>query len=218
MEINLLQALGERFQTDKAKHNFLRFYDQYFSQFRDQDIRFLEIGIFFGASLKMWRQYFKRAIIDCADRDTNLFNHVPENVNCFKIDQKNPESLINFYNLKSRHGYDIILDDGNHTVFSNQLTFKCLWPLIKPSGIYVIEDVHTSLDVESYNSDMCSHTTLEFAKSLIDKTAFESTVVVNGVQTQLIDKSFFRSVLSQISDVNLYQGTQNSYTLLIKKT
>ena len=39
-------------------HHYIPLYDRYFSRFRGQPIRFLEIGVSEGGSLQLWRQYF----------------------------------------------------------------------------------------------------------------------------------------------------------------
>ena len=40
--------------------------------------------------------------------------------------------------------FDIIIDDGGHTFQQQQVSFRHLFPLLKPDGLYVIEDVETS--------------------------------------------------------------------------
>jgi len=39
-------------------------------------------------------------------------------------------------------GFDIILDDGSHVPNHMFITFASMWPLIRPGGVYLIEDVH----------------------------------------------------------------------------
>ena len=39
-------------------HHYIPIYDRYFSSFRGGKIRFLEIGVGEGGSLRMWRKYF----------------------------------------------------------------------------------------------------------------------------------------------------------------
>ena len=38
-------------------------------------------------------------------------------------------------------GYDIIIDDGSHVPKHMLLTFRHLWPYVRPGGMYVIEDI-----------------------------------------------------------------------------
>lgn len=45
--------------------------------------------------------------------------------------------------IKNKYGnnFDIILDDGLHTIEAQIKTFKNFWPLLKKNGIYLIEDI-----------------------------------------------------------------------------
>ena len=39
-------------------HHYFEIYERHFSRFRDRPIRMLEIGVFRGGSLRMWKQFF----------------------------------------------------------------------------------------------------------------------------------------------------------------
>ena len=39
----------------------------------------------------------------------------------------------------------MILDDGSHHMLDQQITLGYLFPLLKPKGLFFIEDLHTSL-------------------------------------------------------------------------
>ncbi len=60
-----LDALGLKHRTDKASsgHDYLTFFDSFFAPLRDQPITLLEIGVFNGASLRTWEEYFPRGKI-----------------------------------------------------------------------------------------------------------------------------------------------------------
>ena len=59
-------------------------------------------------------------------------------------DQSKREDLRKFID-KYDGQYDIIIDDGGHTMDQQQISFGFLFKYLKKGGIYVIEDVHTSL-------------------------------------------------------------------------
>ena len=40
--------------------------------------------------------------------------------------------------------YDVVIDDGGHTMDQQITSFKVLWPHVKRHGVYVIEDLNTS--------------------------------------------------------------------------
>ena len=143
-----LTILANRYGSDKGtehgdKHNFTETYEKYFRRFKDKKINILEIGVNNGSSLKMWYDYFPNATIYGADiNDKSEFTN--ERVKCVVLNQSKKEDLKEFAkNINIT--FDIIIDDGSHHISDQQLTFGCLFPLLKDNGIYVIEDLHTSL-------------------------------------------------------------------------
>lgn len=81
--------------------------------------------------------------------------------------------------------FDVIIDDGGHTM-SQQLTsvFKLL-PIVKPGGFYVIEDLETSLGSKPANVIGYASTTLGLIKDLVDdvqkKAPQKKTPIANNV-------------------------------------
>ena len=55
--------LNGSYDTDKLSLNYLDSYDQFFAPLLDRDIRMLELGIFKGGSMLLWRDYFKKGVI-----------------------------------------------------------------------------------------------------------------------------------------------------------
>ncbi len=63
---------------------------------------------------------------------------------------------------------DLIVDDGGHRMEQQITSFKELYSLVKPNGIYCIEDLATSY-LSSYGGGFKnSHSAIEFIKELID--------------------------------------------------
>src|SRR6185503_20962416 len=44
--------------------------------------------------------------------------------------------------------FDLIVDDGGHTMEQQQVSLGFLFPQLRPGGLYVIEDLHTSFAQE----------------------------------------------------------------------
>ena len=54
-----LSKLGHKHKCDKyTDHLYTQIYDNYFHPLKNHDIKLFEIGIYRGASLKMWNDYF----------------------------------------------------------------------------------------------------------------------------------------------------------------
>ena len=132
-------------RTDKGPegHDFTEVYERFFLPMRTEPIRILEIGIDQGGSLLMWSDYFPKAEIfgiDIEDRSSME----TERVFTFVADQAKREQLGAFL-AKYPGPYDIVLDDGGHSMEQQQVSLGFLFPHVRPGGYYVIEDVHTSL-------------------------------------------------------------------------
>jgi len=145
-----LTEIGTQCKTDKATwHKFTDLYENYYGSFRKDPIRLLEIGVYKGASLKMWHEYFSNGIIfgmdNCGITDSTV---TPESVKAlekdrmkiFLGDQSNRKDLKKFI---EEHGgdFDTIIDDGLHYQEHQQVSFGFLFPYIKSGGVYVIEDL-----------------------------------------------------------------------------
>lgn len=146
--MKLLTTLANKYGSDKGNqygscHGFTDVYDTQLSSIRQSATSVLEIGVNDGASLKMWYEYFPRAIIYGVDID-NKSQYDNERVVCNILDQSSKEYLEHFANNIGLE-FDFIIDDGSHHMQDQQLTFGYFFPLLKSGGIYVIEDLHTSL-------------------------------------------------------------------------
>jgi len=58
-----LCKIGQKFQTDKPGYGYTRIYYEIMKDKRDEPVNFFEIGIYFGASLKMWNEFFQKGTI-----------------------------------------------------------------------------------------------------------------------------------------------------------
>lgn len=151
---------------DKWTHYF-EVYDREFSKYRRKKIRMLEIGVFEGGSLQMWSDYF--------GEDADIIG-VDINPRCKGFEQKKihieigSQEDFGFLNyLKNKYGeFDIILDDGGHTMRQQCLSFHTLFPMVKNGGIYLCEDCHTSY-MEPWGGGYRKDTSFwELAKRLTD--------------------------------------------------
>jgi len=148
-----------------AKHlTYFSVYDQYLSKFRKSKIVFVEIGIFSGGSLFMWRDFFgPKARIIGIDMNPDAKKWESEGFEIFIGDQSNPKFWLDFFDKVG--DVDIILDDGGHTYEQQIVTATSCIPKIKEGGILLVEDVHTSFFSEfGFPS---KYTFSEWAKSKI---------------------------------------------------
>ena len=161
--MGLLHDIGFKYGTDKATfHKYLDFYEQHLPD-RNFRGRLLEIGVMDGLSVRMWREYYPYAEIvgiDTKDNLDALYNDywkVPKTVKLLQLDGTKAKDV------KALGMFDIIIDDGSHKTADQQASYKLLWKQLTPGGVYIIEDLHTSLLPEYVNSKL---NTLDWLKTL----------------------------------------------------
>jgi hypothetical protein len=144
---NELTRLAEGTETDKGLrgHYYTELYDVFFLPLKNGAAKILEIGIASGDSLKMWMDYFPRATIYGIDivPKTKLDS---ARIKTFVADQADRTQLESFIG-KFGGDFDIIIDDGGHLMNQQQISLGFLFKYVKPGGYYIIEDLHTSLQL-----------------------------------------------------------------------
>jgi hypothetical protein len=144
-------------ETDKAPalrtgnarpHLYHTAYQKYFGPLRNRAVRLLEIGIgcgqkFVGASIPVWREY-----LPCVH--LTMFEYQRECAELYRRqvdelvtgDQSKTEDLDRALRLGPFH---LIVDDGGHTMRQQIVSLRHLLPALPPGGIYVMEDMQTSV-------------------------------------------------------------------------
>ena len=129
------------FETDKVNHGFMKVYNPLFLSMENVN-KVLEIGIYEGGSLKMLSHFFKDAIIHGIDiLDKNYLD--TDKIKTHIYNQEIKEDLNDFIE-KNGGEFDLIIDDGGHTMKQQQVSFGVLFRHLKSGGVYILEDLHTS--------------------------------------------------------------------------
>lgn len=146
-----LGRLATYYGTDKwgPLHQYTKRYEQHLGPWRDRRLTILEIGVGGyedpadgGESLRMWKQYFPRAVVcglDIVDKRALAQPRMP----IFQADQSDPDSLIAVIDEIGRP--DIIIDDGSHVSAHVIASFNALFPYLRHDGLYFVEDLQTAL-------------------------------------------------------------------------
>ena len=140
-----LSRLATKYDTDKGPrtHDYTGLYEHFFHPTKDQVRKVCEIGVFEGASLKMFRDYFPKAVVCGIDIHDSSWLDSPT-IKTFVADQADRAKLKKFIDAHGKD-FDIILDDGGHTMRQQQISFGYLFKYLRPGGYYIIEDVHSCL-------------------------------------------------------------------------
>jgi hypothetical protein len=151
-----LNEIGIKYNTDKASvarrqdgsecigHNYLGFYEQFFSEFRDQKIKVLELGVGpewrSGASLFAFREYFSSGEVIGADIRATSASVAGERIRIEIGDLGEVGFLEQLRTIEPM----ILIDDASHFWHHQVLAVCELWQSVQKGGIYVCEDIHTS--------------------------------------------------------------------------
>jgi hypothetical protein len=125
--------------------HYFDIYDRHFHRFRDQEVHLLEIGIYSGGSLDMWRDYFgPKAHIYGVDIEPACRVYENDKVKVFIGDQADRQFWSEF--RQAVPVLDIVIDDGGHLPEQQIVSAEELLPHLRPGGIYCCEDVHGELN------------------------------------------------------------------------
>lgn len=167
--------------VDKWTH-YLDAYERHFASYREAgNVHMLEIGVFQGGSLELWRKYFgDDATIFGVDINPECAKRV-DAPNQVRIGSQDDPSFLR--SVASELGeIDIILDDGSHVAKHQLASFDVLFPLLRDGGIYVIEDLHTAYWPGGYEGGYRRKgSAIELVKQIIDD--MHSTYHNKGFQT-----------------------------------
>ena len=167
---NPLEALYYRHEGRIAYkwHHYLEVYDRHLARFRGRQVRILELGIFFGGSLQIWKSYFgEHAVVHGIDIDPACA--------LFSEDQIVPhigsQADDNFLKqvVEQMGGVDVVIDDASHRGSDQITSFEVLYPLMDANGVYICEDTRASYWSEYEGGYRKPGTFIEYAKGLIDR-------------------------------------------------
>lgn len=139
-------------------------YEQALNAFDFKPRTILELGLYDGGSLALWNELFEPFMlvgVDIQTRgDSKYFtdymskNRLERRVKTYwGVDQKDSETLHKIYNENYDYGLDMIIDDASHFYEESKISFETLYPLLRPGGLYIIEDWQWSHWKEFQNHD-----------------------------------------------------------------
>lgn len=154
--------------------HYFEIYERHFHQFRGKDMSLLEFGVLHGGSLQMWKHYFGQgARITGVDINPRCATLAEERIDIVIGNQEDRNSLRGI--VAERPPFDIIIDDGGHTMTQQITTFQEMWFSLKEGGVYLCEDTHTSYWPAFGGGYRQPGTFIEYTKNLLDQlTAWHS--------------------------------------------
>jgi len=178
-------------------------YQRYFASLRTKRLNLLEIGVGGyeypdrgGESLRMWKAYFRKSRIVGIDiYDKSQLRE--QRIDIRRADQTDSVTLTRL--SREYHGFDIIIDDGSHRNDHVIATFQILFPLLRPNGIYVVEDTQTSYWPSKGGGIGNPGSLMAFFKAISDGLNYMEYPIENYEPTYLdrhvVEMAFFHNLI-----------------------
>lgn len=128
------------FGSDKGQHGYAEIYEKHFESIRNSVKSVLELGVYEGKSLKMWREFFPNAQIHGLDIDSCRMRSGDgwERIRTWTGSQIN-YSILNQIVGECGGSIDIVIDDASHINKLITKSFDFLFPFT--NMFYCVEDL-----------------------------------------------------------------------------
>jgi|LakMenEpi03Aug12_release.lakeMendotaPanAssembly.Ray.scaffolds.fasta_scaffold196063_3 hypothetical protein len=137
--LEVYNQTGRKSDKEHFHHYISNFYCEKLTPRKNDNIKILEIGIFAGDSLKLWEDFFPNAEIYGLDIvDYSKYIH-SDRVKKYMMNAYD-ESALSFFKNKGIK-FDIIIDDGPHSLETQDYACKNYKQFLNDGGIFVVEDI-----------------------------------------------------------------------------
>lgn len=192
--------LNKKGKVSDKWSSYLDFYDRLFSSLRFEDIKLLEIGVQNGGSLETWSLYFSNAqlLVGC-DINSKCGELIYQDKKThIVVGDANGEAAYQQIRQFSAD-FDIVIDDGSHQSRDIFLSFLNYFPLLKPGGLFIVEDAHTlfmsqygggiinNLSAQKFFYKLSDFVSYEFWSSHVSLEAFFADFFPTGIPQFLLD-------------------------------
>jgi 23S rRNA U2552 (ribose-2'-O)-methylase RlmE/FtsJ len=137
---DLNNSLTNESEVRAFGNSYFEVYDTFLSPFVGKPVRILEIGVYSGGSLDMWRDYFgPTAHVTGIDIQPACMAYARDGVEIIIGDQGSPEFWEHI--RATKEPFDVVIDDGSHDPQHQATTLKGILSHINPGGVYLCEDI-----------------------------------------------------------------------------
>ena len=176
--------------------SYFPIYDRLLTRFAGKPVTLVEVGVFNGGSLFMWREFLgAQARIIGIDLNPDAMNWVGHGFEIHIGDQSSEKFWEEFFQKVGR--VDVLIDDGGHTNRQQIVTTHFAIQNIRDGGVLIVEDVHSCYFREFGNPSRNSF--LKYASCIIDgvnSRAFSLRRTYARYSSRVYSVSFFESIVA----------------------
>jgi SAM-dependent methyltransferase len=160
------------------RHPYTAPYSLMFEPLRFKPIKFAEVGVYRGASMRVWRSFFTQARIYGYDRDPEYIKYIetlgmPASV-LGVMDASSQASINEVFTKDTSDGelFDVIIDDASHDPADQETMIKSAMKFLKPGGMLIVEDIFRDHPENGF---------LEAIKNVLPLISFHTFIICDHV-------------------------------------
>lgn len=147
--------------------HYLDVYNRHLEKYIGRAPVVMEIGVYRGGSLQMWKNYFGEGTKVIGIDITPETKEFEEEGITVEIGSQDDREFWKY--LKEKYPrVDILIDDGGHRMEQQIITFEEGFPHIAVGGCYICEDLHTSYWERFGGRYKDESTFIEYSKNFVD--------------------------------------------------
>ena len=132
--------------TDKETfHSYGDVYEHFLLPLRDKEVTLMEVGVQYGGSMLLWHDLLPKAnfvFLDIKDVvHPSIFEKMDKNRYTFSVRDAYTQESADYAREVMPQGFDVIIDDGPHTLQSQMQFISLYLPLLRNQGVAIIEDI-----------------------------------------------------------------------------
>lgn len=192
---------------DKIKaHGYANIYEKIFLKHKEKDIDILELGSFYGNASAALYFYFKKAKIHSGDINPDMFKFFSNRIRNFYVDTGSEISITKNI-LEYGANFDFIIEDASHMLKDQIISLFMLFPLIKPGGYFIIEELDFPETREDMRIGEVSLDLKQILNNIKNNKEFNSEYINEN------DKKYF---LNNFSLIEILKGNFNEIAIIKK--
>ena len=188
-------------------HGYAKFYENYFKNIKNKELKIIEIGSFYGNASAALYFYFKNSIIFSADINPDMYIYKSKRIKNFFIDNSSRSSIDN--NLVNKNiKFDIVIEDASHMLNDQIISLFMIFKILKPGGLFFIEEI----DFPEKRADMRTNQIGPDLKEILNKIMLNKDFFSPYITK--IEKDYF---LKNHEYIKFFSGNFNEIVVIKKK-
>jgi len=205
--INQYAQPSKRKNDKIIAHGYAKIYENLFKSKKNEHLKILEIGSFYGNASAALFFYFKNSLIYSADINPDMYKYKGSRLKSFFVDSSSRGS-INKNILEKNTEFDIVIEDASHMLKDQIISLFMIFPKIKKGGIFIVEEI----DFPEKREDMIIDQVKPDLKTILKKVLSNQDFKSDYIQDK--EKDYF---LKNVDSIEFFTGNINEIAIVKKK-